>query len=55
MKAARWSSEIIVSAVENGKVRVRVGADAVLIDWIQRLMPVRYWSVIGGLFGRLSK
>jgi NADP-dependent 3-hydroxy acid dehydrogenase YdfG len=49
------AAEIIVSAIEHGRVRVRVGADAVLIDLIQRWMPVRYWNVLKKLVDRMTK
>jgi NAD(P)-dependent dehydrogenase (short-subunit alcohol dehydrogenase family) len=39
----------IIDGIERGKVKVLIGADARMIDWIQRLMPVRYWSVLGAI------
>jgi NADP-dependent 3-hydroxy acid dehydrogenase YdfG len=40
------AAEIICSGVERGDPRIRVGADAVVLDVIARVAPVRYYSVI---------
>jgi len=45
----------IVSGVLRGETRILVGRDASQIDLIQRLLPERYWRVIGPLFDRGSK
>ncbi len=37
----------IIRGVERGKVKILIGGDAYMVDWIQRLMPVRYWNVLG--------
>jgi NAD(P)-dependent dehydrogenase (short-subunit alcohol dehydrogenase family) len=54
-KAARTSAdqaaETIIRAMESGEVRVRIGADARFIDLLTRLMPKRYFSVIGRFLG----
>lgn len=42
------AGEIIVRGVEARKLRVLVGWDAVAISVLTRLMPVRYWRVLGG-------
>ena len=39
----------IINGVEKQNARVLIGGDARMIDWIQRLMPVRYWSVLGAI------
>ena len=39
----------IINGIEKGKVRVLIGGDAYMVDWIQRLMPVRYWNLLGGI------
>ncbi len=38
---AEHAARRIVEAVEKGKVRVRIGRDAVLLDWIKRILPAR--------------
>jgi NAD(P)-dependent dehydrogenase (short-subunit alcohol dehydrogenase family) len=40
------AAEIILGGVERGRVRVRVGSDAVAGDLLQRVAPVRYYEVI---------
>lgn len=42
MTSPEKAAEIILRAVEKNKVRIRVGKDAVLVDWIKRLMPVKF-------------
>lgn len=42
------AGEIIVRGVENRKARILVGADAKRAALLERLMPVRYWDVLGG-------
>jgi len=37
------AGEIIVHAVERGRARVLVGADAVVVALLERLLPVSYW------------
>jgi NAD(P)-dependent dehydrogenase (short-subunit alcohol dehydrogenase family) len=39
----------IIRGIEKGKVKVLIGGDAYMVDWIQRLMPVRYWNVLGAI------
>jgi len=41
------AASTIIDGIEHGKVRVLIGGDARMIDWIQRLMPVRYWNLLG--------
>ena len=40
------AARIILAGIEARAPRVIVGADARRVAWIQRLMPVRYWSLI---------
>jgi short-subunit dehydrogenase len=40
------AGEIIVRAVERRQARVLVGADAVVVAWLERLAPVGYWRVL---------
>ena len=45
----------IVNGIERGSGRVLIGTDAYFIDWIQRLMPVRYNNFMNWLMQRLAK
>jgi NADP-dependent 3-hydroxy acid dehydrogenase YdfG len=58
-RLARTSPEqaaaTIVRGIEKGSPRVLIGADAVLIDKIQRLMPVGYYGVFDPLTRRLPQ
>ncbi|MGK2956762.1 MAG: SDR family NAD(P)-dependent oxidoreductase [Solirubrobacterales bacterium] len=40
------AAEIIQTGIESGKPRIRVGADAVLMDLLVRAAPVRYFDVL---------
>jgi short-subunit dehydrogenase len=40
------AAEIIVAAAQANQSRVIVGADAWFSAWIERLMPVSYWSIL---------
>lgn len=46
LPAAR-AGEIIVSGVERERDRILVGVDARIIAVLERLMPVRYWRLLG--------
>ena len=48
------AADAIVKGVEKGSPRVLIGADAVFIDRIQRLMPERYNSVMQAMMQRLA-
>jgi len=37
----------IIAGLANRKKRILIGADAYQIDFLQRLLPVRYWNFIG--------
>ena len=41
------AGEIIVSGTERRKLRILVGSDARLISLVTRLVPVRYWKLVG--------
>ena len=41
------AGETIVRGVENRQARVLVGSDAKRIAFIERLMPVGYWDLLG--------
>jgi short-subunit dehydrogenase len=45
------AGEIIVRAIERRRARVLVGADAVVVALLERLMPVGYWRVLRRLLG----
>ena len=55
-KLARTSPQqaaaAIIRGIERGEPRILIGADAQLIDRVQRLMPTRYMDVLGRLFAR---
>lgn len=40
------AAKIIQTGIESGKPRIRVGADAVVVDLLVRLAPVRYYDVL---------
>ncbi|NEX60001.1 SDR family NAD(P)-dependent oxidoreductase [Noviherbaspirillum galbum] len=40
------AGEIIARGIERNKARVIVGADASFVSWMERLMPVSYWSLL---------
>ena len=46
------AGEIIVGAIERNRPRVLVGTDARLLALVERLLPVRYWRLLGALVGR---
>ncbi len=56
LRVARTSPEaaaqLIVAGLEERRARVLVGGDAVLFDWLQRLMPLRYFSLMQRVLGR---
>jgi NAD(P)-dependent dehydrogenase (short-subunit alcohol dehydrogenase family) len=49
------AAQTIVSGIENSRARVLIGADARLIDIIQRLMPVNYWKPMQALMRSMRK
>ena len=49
------AAQTIVRGIEKGSPRVLIGADARLIDRIQRLMPERYGMVMDAMMRRLSQ
>lgn len=49
------AAKIIQSGIEAGKPRIRVGADAVAMDLISRIAPVRYYGVIDRLKVHLGR
>jgi NAD(P)-dependent dehydrogenase (short-subunit alcohol dehydrogenase family) len=49
------AADTIVRGIEKGSARVLVGSDAVFIDLLQRLMPVRYYAVMLSVYERISR
>lgn len=43
------AAEIILRGIERNKPRVIVGNDALILSWLERLMPVSYWRLLPGL------
>ena len=43
------AADRIVRGMLNGETRILIGRDASQIDLIQRLLPVRYWRILGPL------
>jgi len=37
---------VIVNGIEQRKKRILIGRDAIVLDLIQRLLPVRYWALL---------
>jgi len=46
------AAEKIISAVERKKMRVLVGIDAHLVDWVKRLLPVSFHYLLAWAFKR---
>lgn len=46
------AAERILKGVARGEKRIVVGPDARLLDWLQRLMPLAYWSLFKLMMGR---
>jgi short-subunit dehydrogenase len=44
----------IVRGIERNEPRILIGGDARLLDMIQRFRPATYWSLLQGIFRRLS-
>jgi NAD(P)-dependent dehydrogenase (short-subunit alcohol dehydrogenase family) len=40
------AADCILNGLNKGLVRIRIGADARMLDRLARLLPVRYWSVL---------
>jgi NADP-dependent 3-hydroxy acid dehydrogenase YdfG len=49
------AAKIIHAGVEDGKARIRVGADAVALDLLVRIAPTRYYNVIERLEGLIRR
>ena len=40
------AAERIIRGIQRDEKRILIGADAHFLDWLHRLLPVRYWSVL---------
>ncbi len=49
--SAPQAAAVIIRAMEQGRVRVRIGSDARIIDWVMRLLPARGFGLLGRLMG----
>ncbi len=49
------AADVIVRGVMTDKEKILIGSDAWVIDKIQRLMPVRYWSFLGALLEKAAQ
>lgn len=49
------AAEIILRGIRRRRPRVLIGADAWLIDRVQRWLPVRYYAVLERLFGWMRR
>jgi hypothetical protein len=50
----RTAAQRIIRGIERNEPRVLIGADAKLMEVVQRLRPVSYWSLLVGAFRRLA-
>ncbi len=44
----------IIRGIERNEPRILIGADARLLDWLQRLRPATYWALLSRAFRQLS-
>jgi NADP-dependent 3-hydroxy acid dehydrogenase YdfG len=49
------AAEIIHKGVDAGKARILVGPDAHVFDFLTRVAPTRYWSVLSAIEGAISR
>jgi NAD(P)-dependent dehydrogenase (short-subunit alcohol dehydrogenase family) len=49
------AADAIIRAMELNKVRLRIGNDARMVDWLVRLMPVSAPRILGGLLGIITR
>jgi short-subunit dehydrogenase len=48
------AAQRIVRGIERNEPRILIGPDARLLDIVQRVMPARYWTLLAGIFRRMS-
>ena len=46
---AEYAARIIIEAVEKEKIRVRIGRDSFILDWMKRVMPNRIHKMMIGI------
>ncbi|SDR93810.1 Short-chain dehydrogenase [Halopseudomonas sabulinigri] len=46
------AADIILRGIERDKPRVIVGNDALILSWLERLLPVNYWRLLPGIATR---
>jgi short-subunit dehydrogenase len=50
----RAAAQRIIRGIERNEPRILIGADAKLLDLVQRLRPATYWGLLSGAFRRLA-
>lgn len=53
--SAQTAAQRIIRGIERNEPRVLIGADAKLMEVVQRLRPVTYWALLMGAFRRLAE
>ena len=48
------AAQTIIKGIRRNKLRILIGPDAYLIDWVQRLLPARYMRVIAAVLARAA-
>ena len=48
------AAQTILNGIRRNKLRILIGADAHVIDWMQRLLPARYMKVIAAFLARTA-
>jgi len=48
------AAQTIINGIRRNKLRILIGPDAYLIDWVQRLLPARYMKVIAAVLARAA-
>ena len=48
------AAQTILDGIRRKKLRILIGADAYLIDWVQRLLPARYMKVVAAVLARAA-
>jgi NAD(P)-dependent dehydrogenase (short-subunit alcohol dehydrogenase family) len=49
------AAERIVRGVLRDEEKILIGQDAWMIDKVQRLMPIKYWTLLGSLLDKVAK
>jgi len=48
------AAQTILDGIRSNKLRILIGADAHLLDWVQRLLPARYMKVVAAVLARAA-